>query len=250
MGGDNGSHLFLSQEGLMKCWWWFCMVCVVLCASVLATAQQPANTQSDTLNFENGVIAQGVYSNPCLGFSLQIPAGWEVTSAFGTDGKAKHISSGKDLALLYLRRQQGLSSRIIVLNAWDASGPKQYKDTQDFVSSSVRVQINSRGEHRELIREAHAVDYGGKHFIRSDYKTILRNGLTLYLAYDYTEFRGYFIGETLESMSPEGLEEAANSLQGISFQEDQVNPRCAMGPGDVQRGDAQKGDQRSQLPAR
>src|SRR5208282_2375862 len=101
------------------------------------TAQQPANAPSDTLKFEDGVIANGVYSNQCLGFSLQMPAGWEATNAFGTNGKAKHISSGKDLALLYLHRQQGLSRGIIVLNAWDAAGARQYKDAQDFVSSSV-----------------------------------------------------------------------------------------------------------------
>jgi TonB family protein len=51
---------------------------------------------------------------------------------------------------------------------------------------------------------------------------------SLYFAYVYTEFRGYFIGETLASASPEGLDEAANSLQSISFQEGQVNPKCVM----------------------
>jgi hypothetical protein len=213
----------------MKRWWWFCMVSVVLSASAFTTAQQPAITQSDTLRFEDGVIANGLYSNQCLGFSLQIPTGWEVTNAFGVNGKAKHIGSGRDLGLLFLRPPQGLPRGIITLNALEKAGPKQYKDAQDFVSTSVRVQISSRGEHRELIRDTYAVDYGGKHFIRSDYKTILQKGITLYLAYAYTEFRGYFIGETIEAMSPEGLEEAVKSLQGISFQPDQVNPQCATG---------------------
>jgi hypothetical protein len=51
---------------------------------------------------------------------------------------------------------------------------------------------------------------------------------SLYFAYVYTEFRGYFIGETLASASPEGLDEAANSLHSISFQEGQVSPKCIM----------------------
>ena len=58
----------------------------------------------------------------------------------------------------------------------------------------------------------------------------LPDNTPLYMAYVYTEFRGYFIGETLASASPEGLDEAANALQKISFQEDQINLKCVMSP--------------------
>jgi TonB family protein len=228
------------------CWWgrgsfmkhrWFCAVGVGLLAAALTSAQQPgndssnapsspsSNTLSGTLTFENGTLANGVYSNECFGFSLPIPAGWEVNDAVTASGKARHRSDGS-LVLVFLHQHGTLPGRII-LSARDSAG--RSGGAQAFVSDAVHAQVNSPTEKRELVRDTFAVDYAGRHFFRSDYKALVGNGIPLYLAYVYTDFRGYFIGETLASASPEGLDEAASSLQQISFRDDQPNPKCVMG---------------------
>jgi TonB family protein len=225
---------------------WFCAVAVGLLAAALTSAQQPGNdspstpsnppsgtlssgrSASGTLTFENGTVANGVYSNECFGFSMPIPAGWEVDSAVTAGGKARHRSD-KGLVLLFLSQhpsQQGQLPGRIILSAWDSAG--RPGNAQDFVFNAVRAQISVIAEKRELVRATFAVDYGGRRFFRSDYKAPLRDNIPLYMAYVYTEFRGYFIGETLAAASPEGLDEAADSLQQISFQDDQPNPKCVM----------------------
>ncbi|MFZ0800081.1 MAG: energy transducer TonB [Terriglobales bacterium] len=204
---------------------WFCVVGVGLLAATLASAQQPGNDSSNTLKFENGTIANGVYSNECFGFSFQIPAGWEVNDAVTAGGKARHRSD-KSLVLLFLHQQGKLPGRII-LSALDSAG--HIGGPQEFVTIAVRAQINSPTEKRELVRYTFAVDYGGRRFFRSDYKAPMSDNTSLYFAYVYTEFRGYFIGETLAAASPEELDEAANSLRAVSFQQNEINPTCAMG---------------------
>ncbi len=203
-------------------------VAIIAMACGLAWAQQPGNGSSNTLTFENGTIANGIYSNECFGISLPIPAGWEVNDEVTAGGKARHRSD-KSLVLLFLH-QQGKPGGII-LSAWDSAGHSD--SAQDFVSDAVHAQIKLATEQRKLVRDTSAVDYGGRHFFRSDYKALMRDSTPLYLAYVYTGFREYFIGETLASASPEGLDEAANSLERISFQEDQVNHKCVMGPDDA-----------------
>ena len=203
---------------------WFCTVAAGLLTTVFTFAQQPGADSSNPLAFENGTIANGIYTNECFGFSLPIPAGWEVNDAVTAGGKARHRSDGS-LVLLFLHGQGKLPGRIIfsARNSTDHTG-----NAQDFVSDAVRAQTNSPTEKRELVRYTFAVDYGGRHFFRSDYKAMMRDNIPLYFAYVYTEFRGYFIGETLAAASPEGLDQAANSLQQISFREDEPKSKCVM----------------------
>jgi len=201
---------------------WFSMIAAVLLTTAPGFAGQPGTDSSNPPAFENGAIADGVYSNECFGFALPIPAGWEVDVTAG--GKARHRSDGS-LVLLFLRQQGKLPGRILLSarNATDHTG-----NAQDFVSDTVRSQINSPTEKRELVRYTFAVDYGGRHFFRSDYKTFLPGNVALYLGFVYTEFRGYFIGEILAAASPEGLDQAANSLQQIAFREDEPKSKCVM----------------------
>jgi TonB family protein len=207
-------------------WFWFCsfFVAVILLGTAFSSAQQADNDSSNTLAFENGTLVNGVYSNQCLGFSLPIPTGWDVNETVTPSGKARHRSD-KSLVLLFLQQQGKLPGRII-LSAEDSAG--HIGDAQNFVSDAVHAQINLSTDKRELIRDTVSVDYGGRHFFRADYKVLMNAGTPLYMAYVYAKFRGYFIGETLAAASPEGLDEAANTLQQISFSEDQGNLKCVM----------------------
>jgi TonB family protein len=214
-----------AREKFMKRrWFWSCYVAAVLLATAFISAQQPSTNSSNTLAFENGTILNSVYSNECFGFSLPIPAGWEINDTVTPGGKARYGSSDKDLILLFLERKDKTPGRII-LSAWNsASHPG---NAQDFVSAE-HAQIDQSTEKTEPVQDAFAVDYGGRHFFRSNQKSFVAGNVSWYPAKIYTEFRGYFIGANLVSTSPAGLNEAADSLQKISFREDQVNPKCVV----------------------
>jgi TonB family protein len=208
----------------MKRVWAFLLFSFTLTHS-LAMAQQPSHDASNTLAFENGTVTNDVYSNECLGFSLPTPAGWQIEGQVaGTAMRATHLS-GKNLGLLFLfPHAEKLPIGRIALTAREADA--QTETARDFVSNSVKTQLAAH-EGRELIRDAFAVDYGSKEFFRSDYKlSSSEAGHSQYVAYVYTKFRGYLIGETIAASSQAALDEFANSLRQISFREDQANPNC------------------------
>ncbi len=210
----------------MKCTLPYVIVAWIL-AQVLVFAQQPSIDSSAALGFENGAIANGTYTNECFGLSLRIPPGWELASQVAGSGvRAKHFP-GDVLQLLAIEEHEetGSSSRVI-FTARDAKD--QAETAQDFVANAVDSQIKVSPQDNVVIRDTYAVEYGGRHFFRSDYKHSWHNRDTSYVAFVYTKFRGYFIGANLTAGSREGLDEAANSLRGISFQEDQANSRCVM----------------------
>src|SRR5271155_5866093 len=91
------------REGETMRRWRFGMVAVAILAPALVFAQLPGNDSSSALKFENGSIENGSYWNECLGFSLPMPAGWEVDSAVTPEGKGKRLSA-KSLVLLFLRQ--------------------------------------------------------------------------------------------------------------------------------------------------
>src|SRR5208337_2462227 len=87
----------------------FYFVILFIVAQAVGWAQQPADGSSDTLAFENGSIKDKLYTNECFGFSLALPAGWQLNAKFaGTDGKAKHAAA--QLVLLLLDQQKEGSS--------------------------------------------------------------------------------------------------------------------------------------------
>ncbi len=137
-----------------------------------------------------------------------------------------HISGGGLFLLLIDQQQPGSAGNRIGLYARDANASAA--TVQEFVSGAVHGQINIDRERRELVRDAYSADYGGKHFVRADYKQSFPNGNKFYLAFVYTKFRGYYLGENLMAGSSEDLDRAANSLEQISFQKDEPNPKCAM----------------------
>ena len=201
-------------------------VVFVILAHAVLWAQQPGNGSPDTLAFENGSIKDNLYTNECFGFSLSLPAGWQLNAkVIGADGKAKH-AAGQLILLLLEQHKEGSPGNRIVLTARDASGSAPA--AEDFVSKSVHAAIDTDREHRQIVKDTYSVDYGGKTFSRADYKQAMRSGGSLYVAFVYTKFRGYYVGETVMAGSPEELDQSANSLQHISFREDAPNPKCVM----------------------
>jgi TonB family protein len=211
---------------------WSCVLVAGIFVSALAGARQPSNDSSNALSFENGTIANGIYSNECLGFSLPIPAGWNLNTQIGSssDGKARHRPN-HTLALLVIDKPESGTSgtRIrVVLEARDAT--TQDDTAQEYVSKIAHA--HSYPQDRVLIRDAFAVAYGGRQFFRADYKETHADIGTLYFASVFTKFRQHLIGESLTARSPEELDQAADSLLGISFQDDRINTKCAMGSED------------------
>src|SRR5208282_4445241 len=204
---------------------WIRFTAIAVLTSALVWAQQPSNS-STAEAFENGSIANNVYTNDCLGFSLAIPAAWRLNTQFlGADGKARYL--GGQLVLLLLdQHKEGSFGNRIVLIARDASGSAP--GPEEFVSKSLHAQLDADREHRQMVKDAYPINYGGKIFSRADYKQAIGNGGTLYGAFVYTKFRGFYIGETIMAGSPEELDQGASSLQQISFRGDEPNPKCVM----------------------
>jgi TonB family protein len=210
------------------------VIATAILTHAFAWSQLPG-TPSDEVRFDRGKIANGVYTNDCFGFSIPIPAGWEVSAIPGlADGKALHLPGGGLGLLLVSRHRDKSFGDSIALNATDAS-KYPAMTVQGFVSASGRQQVNADPQRREIIHDALPVEFGGKQFFRADHKQSFPNGYVQYAAFVYTKFRGYFVGETLMAASPEALDEAADSLRGLSFKEDQPNPKCVIGPDDGPR---------------
>jgi TonB family protein len=208
---------------------------IILVIAALAQAvafSQVAANSADPLWFDKGVIIDGVYTNQCLGFSFPIPAGWQRNAIPGrAEGRALHLPGGA-LALLMLHHG-GMAQPLgdgISLMASDAS--KSSMAVQESVGAAMRNMVSGDPLRREMTRDAVAVKYGGRIFVRADYKQAFTDGPTQYGAYVYTIFRGYLMGGTMNAGSPDALNAAVDSLAQISFQEDVPSANCVMGPND------------------
>ncbi len=195
--------------------------------SALLAAQNPSAGSDFRFN-SAGTIANGVYTNECLGFSLPIPSGWEIRvhgGALGDYWRDRNLPGPGDYLLVLDRNPaSSLPSRIALTEPTPHPEPPSVKD---YVNTFVRSEMKVPG--RELIHDAVAVQYGGQTFYRSDYKQTSRNGKVLYFAFIYTQFRKRLLGESITAASQAELDESADSLQHISFREDQVDPKCVDG---------------------
>jgi len=194
---------------------WYQIAAVLVIGVPLAMAQQSTATQG-ALAFENGTVDEEVYSNECLGFSFSIPTDWKTCF---TTTKARHVPGG--LALLTLCPKNANSRGTIALQASDATN--RIASAQDYVSGDIQRIINKRNEDWELIASPYPVAYGGRLFSRAQY----RLG-TSYYALVYTKFRQFFIGELVVGASSQEVDQAVDSLLGVSFKADKVNPKCLM----------------------
>lgn len=220
---------------------WLCLVVLFALVRFSAFGQQPGMLDtsqqtakaSDTLSLNSGKIVGSIYSNECLGFSLPIPAEWEITGKIvGSDIKASHrLGGGLDLLLL---RPQGKPADIVTIHliARDAKG--ESGPVQEYVSTTAHQRANLRLPdgtliQRELIQDATPVDYGGRQFFRAKLKQSVL-GTTTYAEFAYTNFRGFFIGEEVGTESLDESDRAIDLLRGISFLEDERDSRCVEDP--------------------
>ena len=223
------SQDFSYPSGLMLRLAWF--FAVAFLSHAVLTAQVADSSSPEPPRYDRGVIANGTYTNDCLGFSLALPEGWEASNpAAKAPGVAIH--AGGALWLLTLNRQTGsVLGESILLLAVDTS-PSFALTSEQFVTQFVQRTINIDPRRRELIRAAHTVDYGGKQFYRADYEQSSDKGGAMYLGHIYTKFRAHLIGITLIASSPEALDESAKVLEKIAFRDDQPNPACVPGTND------------------
>lgn len=194
-----------------------------------AAAQQTANSASAP-RYDTGTIANGIYSNDCLGFSIAIPPGWDLSKEQGDTETTKvgtHMPGGSiDLLTLDRHEAPAMANRIVLI----AQHASRFDGTAlDFVARAVHQFVDADPFRYELLQESSPVGYGGQQFYRADYKQKLQNGREMYLSYVFTKFRKYLLGEILMSGSAAALNEAANSLQHISFSTDQPNFACVVG---------------------
>jgi TonB family protein len=101
-------------------------------------------------------------------------------------------------------------------------------DAKEFVSKFVRQDIKSTGEGEDLTRDAFPVNLAGHDFSRANLKFDSPVG-TVYKTALAVKFRGYFLGWMLVAASTSELDESVDSLQRLSLQEDQPNPKCVAG---------------------
>jgi len=206
---------------------------IVALGAIRSSAQQGAAAPITDLRFDYGRIADGVYTNGCLGIAFPIPAGWQVSTLPGASGEyAMHLPGGGLGLLIVDRHSDKVFGDRIALNALEAPSTLSVKD---FVNQYVRQTVEADTQRRQILRDAFALPYGGKQFFRADSRQTFTNGHIQYEAFVYTRFRGYFIGETLMAGSPEALDEAANSLAAATFQEDRPEPGCFVGPDENSR---------------
>jgi TonB family protein len=195
----------------------------VFAAAQVAPAQHPPVAPADRGAYEYGSIVNQTYANECFGFSLPLPTGWQILA--GGDGKGLHMAGQLALLILEQPHKEGAHGNRIALVVPEV--PASSPTAEEYVSNVVRSQVSGDKDHRELLRDAYAVEYGGKQFYRANSKQT-RDGQSLYVGLAYTKFRGYYLGETLIADSPDALDQAANSLHAISFFEDTPNPNCVM----------------------
>ena len=101
---------------------------------------------------------------------------------------------------------------------------------KDVLNNSGRTRITIDAAAPQVIRAAHSVSLGGKKFFRADYKQFTKAGEVHYLSHAVTTFRGYYLVASVMADSRQQLDEAANLLKTILFQQDVVNRNCIVGP--------------------
>ena len=205
------------------------IMAVLPVAQILACGQQaPVNDPSALLTIDNGVIANGRYSNDCAGISFPIPRGWKVTKSFARNLpqiKAKRVATDQHRLLVITRDAGGQGPDWFALTAFDAR--RTGLSVHDFISQFARSEmIRNNDQHEELIRDGLPFRLSGRQYFRSDYMRNFPGGGELFQSYVATSFRNYFLIWKIMSSSPQNLNQSIASLQSIEFREHRNNVLC------------------------
>ena len=196
----------------------------------MPTAQQTPDLTASALRYDTGRLANGIYTNDCMGFSVAIPSGWNLLKLPGDTETAvigSHTPDGSIALLTINSHSDSPPGTGIVLMARDIKG---FNGTaREYVTLAAQSLADKDPLRRKVLRSGYAVMYGGRQFYRSDYKQNLTNGGDLYLSYAFTIFRGHLLGGILSARSQAETEGAASALQHISFAPDQTEPACVEG---------------------
>jgi len=198
---------------------------MLLCFLATAFAQQSPPAATAAPRIDAGQYVHDTYSNECLGFSFRMPQGW-LAKRQGISGPARAIHQvGGGLGLFMIEQpKQGTFGNTITLYATPVSD--QNPDAKEFVTHAVQVQTKRAPDKNKVLRDTGVVEYGGKKFSRSDYKVSFTYGRDAYRSLVFTRFRNYILGEMVNAGSQEEVNQAVDSLRGMSFREDVPNTAC------------------------
>ncbi len=161
---------------------------------------------------EGGIFANNTYKNDYFGLSYPLTTEW-------TQGSPAGQSTPPPPGIYFLftgDRHMGrpLVNRV-VLTADDARSYTM--SIEQYVSKLVHAQVKIKNG--EMVREVHAVDFAGVHFLRADHKEDFSGG-SLYNSCLCTQHIGYFLCWNFVAQSQPELEEIVGTLQQLSFRPD------------------------------
>ena len=199
------------------------IIVFLLCS---ATLWPQAEAPKQHLSAADGDVREGKYSNVCLGITYPIPSDWTFPvgeNIPGKDGKAQ-IAPGGGLILLMLDHRSSLQGgERVVISALELRGSQL--TTDQYVTKIVAIDKYKTDESPV----PSTVEFNGRTFSKTFYR-IEQNGTVGYKAMVAIKFRGYFLGFTFLGTSTEAVARAVDTLQQLTFADDQPDPRCAQPP--------------------
>jgi hypothetical protein len=187
-------------------------ILVILCTlSVVCYCQERPEVRPGL-----GDLKDGVYTNDYFGLTYRLGKDWYLSEEFihGDAGKVINRVPGQYL-LLSADRQTGKPIRERILMIADDARQYQHGFTaKQYVTKMTHALIKPPGT--DLVREAYAVEYGGKAFNRADYEEKYAGG-SLSKAFVSRRVRGYLLSWTFVANSQEELDVLVNSLAHLSF---------------------------------
>ena len=203
----------------------------LICPIALAQDNDGVATQPTVVKPDTGGISRGIYTNDFFAFSYPLPDGWYANTELR---ETAHLPEGSLLLLVADQHTGRLVRNRLLVIADDESRYLRHHpapNVRDYVVKMVHAQIDKEG--KTLAPDAVAVEMSGKQFFRADYKEPSDIAI-LYKAFVCTDIKGYFLSWTFVGDSQERLDLLVNSLDHISFRQDQqqspIVPRAPMAP--------------------
>jgi hypothetical protein len=182
---------------------------VLLCVTTPLVNCQQSTKSSTTPKPDDGSFVQNTYRNDFFGLSYALPRDWRKSSVVRTA-----LPPGAYYLFIGDRNTgHSLLNRVMVIaDPKSESGPGV--STQEYLSAFIRAQV--RSANAEVIREPSSFASGENSFYRADYKR-LENGIMVYSSTVCIERNSYWLSWNFVTPSQRDLDDAANTLQHISF---------------------------------